>query len=339
MQTFKENFATLIDFHNTLLIMIHKQKETIKKLKRKHQDTRKGLAATLQKNGGLPPAVAAHIATLLQAGDDLIDLTVSCKNKGAQAFAEQPAADQVPYTVEFGGDAVPTHWHKELNTHFNDLVKKVNDELPKAIAGLAKSGKVSCCKALKSQGAFNHNASSSNGEDITFNVQGTIEPILHVQASLTFNLAYDSHPLQALAGWLSVHFGHAFVMFISVADIIKEFSLDRIDAYLENLGPDITDVPTIGLPRNGHCFVPFGMIPIVIGLSHKSAVAEHVAYVMHYCLDTKQVEFAGEKVRAEIKAELGKSMAKQLHVWKEKKNKDTVEAFITSFSTLALPAL
>ena len=315
MKMFREQFKVLLDFHPSLMMI--KAQITKKKVgdRRSAREKTKTFSASLQSEGGLPASFADYLAEYsTDRGSKLLEEECSWHSP---MLLEQTSAFDRPLKVQYGnGDE--THWHQELNNGLRGCEEKASKLASNGANGCTRRGMSACVKALDSQQfSFNPGGSSqalASGAGNYFDIVGECSPILCAQHDWTFSVDLDAHPVQGFSTFLSVVTGVALIIFLDIADMgSKEFGIERTAAYLESLeADDISKLPRMVISRGGHCFVPFGVLPIVVGMNDRvdEIQSAHVAYVLRLVLDSNQVKGANAQVRAEIISSLTRAKAK-----------------------------
>jgi hypothetical protein len=342
MKEFDAMFSQLLDFHAGMMLIRKDVKAKETAANRKRRDKRKAFELALV-DAGAPANFVSVIGGLRdELGDDQF-LKVFARWAFNMDLQPSSTFDR-PLLLGDYAVAPPTGYHSELPRVLHELKDEANTETDKAVAKLPKATVQQCCKPLMTHVTLQHNVDCQTTESVDagsskFDIKGSFLPLLTVQANGLMDLDYAVHPCPGIARWISCTRGYAMILFLDIQEMISSgFGLDTVPQYIEKLGDLCGQKPMIGLPEGRTCFVPFGIVPVVIGIG-LDAGPGYLAYVSNFILDVQVIHSVGNRVRAEISGALLKSVANNGYVWQKGTNKTSIEDYVKLWADITAPTL
>jgi hypothetical protein len=155
-----------------------------------------------------------------------------------------------------------------------------------------------------------------------FHLSTPLEPTLTVQAAWTLSLRMENNPCAGLAHFLTVMAGYAYIVVLDVEELIAAGgTMDTISQFLDNADAPhfFKKAPTFSVPQGKSIFVPFGMIPLVVGVGSKNGEeCMHLSYVSYYVMDTRRASASSGQLKAEVAAYITRSSSRRTKIWHDK---------------------
>jgi hypothetical protein len=328
MKVFQERFKVQIEYRNSLMLVERLIKKVGTNTKRTHTRQQKDIAGTMIAFD-CPRALADTFAKIIQPrkGDERVQPFVSSPHSPWVDNHQSLIVARVvaPY------DEKQTHWHDELQKFIKETDKVVGGKVAKGMQKMEKHDVANVMVALDAR-AFAFNPEGTTYFEYASTAK--VPPLLYVQKAWAYCMDVDDVPTAGVGGFITVRHGYALVVIVNVEDIIEEkLDLSSISAFFEKRGSSaLGKLATFGLPQNSSVFIPFGTVPVVIGVDLvDSETFDVVAYTFSPMLETK---FFGTSasVRAEIQGALVKAIGRPNSVLSHKESKKTYQSWLASWN-------
>ena len=154
---------------------------------------------------------------------------------------------------------------------------------------------------------------------------------LHTLQSWNIEHGWENNSVLGKTQIFVVHDGTAWTQVLEIADIIdKACGMETVQTYQTNIyRAHLERVPVFCLKKGMACFIPFGHIPIVVGVDGAAANADStVSYSISPILEHKLLAEVSELVQSEVKAYLFKSIAKKLKIFRDTENSKSFKKWL-----------
>ena len=331
IKDFKKQFNYLLDLYASAELAREAIREEEKRQTRNTSNAKKTLKTYLL-DGGAPKSLAKFVAHHAHSRDG--DRCVTFVQGPEHLQLEPRKGDElsvesfgVPRTFVATSGWTPAH--DMFNSFYKEAHAKVKSSVDDALTMLRSGevdGKHYATRGLQMQGLgllTNHAA---------FQVSGEVKAIQTVQLAWEFSTSLDSMPFCGLAHFLVCHIGFVYVLLQPISEVIaRGFSLDSMIAFLDSRKDSYyEDQTVVGLNMGQAVFVPFGYAPLTIAISDKKAAPEYAAFTSHFVLNPKSPESHSKAVRAEVKAWVERSLARDSRI-NDGETVKVISAYVENF--------
>ena len=279
------------------------QAETKKKEQRKQRYEKKKVVESLLE-AGAPDALAESIGTAL----GLSGLDSSYSAGYSPEFATEQDFAHVAKAFGMIPDAAKSYWHNELLQSCRSVAKQVGD---KAIECKEKCDEKECThtvRALNPVSSFRPN-DPDNKSTLTFQMKHAVPTLMFYQLPWAFDVTLECLPLQGCGGFITIMQGTASITCVQISEIVAA-GVDNLGSYLasETFEKFIGKTPTFTLNVEQSIYIPFGTVPIIIGLGDETT-CDPLVFLFTVLAD-ETYKKSDEAVRLMVGSSIGLTLAK-----------------------------
>ena len=133
--------------------------------------------------------------------------------------------------------------------------------------------------------------------------------------SYAYNVRLENIPLPGIPCVITVALGYAQIIVVPMENLmLEELSFDSISSFFEGetAVAKIQKLPGFGVPAHSSIVVPFGHVPVVVGVGSNegNSQEEPLAYTINYFLDAQEPQKAGRQVKIELHSLLERAKAR-----------------------------
>jgi hypothetical protein len=209
------------------------------------------------------------------------------------------------------------------NVYYNDLAAKT-------VKGIQQIQKASKTHGVCPRPILGGCAYDTEADKKIFHVTKAFEPLLFIQQAWAFSASLENLPVAGVGGFLRVFKGFVIVLAVEVATLVDaSYGIESIETYLNKFGAaEVEQLPMFGLREGDAVHIPFGVVPIVIGVDKsENDEFDYASYCVSYVLDQEAPQYHSPAVRAEVRAHLMKGMGRKSKVFNEENMKALREWF------------
>jgi hypothetical protein len=198
---------------------------------------------------------------------------------------------------------------QEFLAVYKELLTK---KITKGIASLEKHEATIAVAPLDAVGKFQFDFSKCGGLTDCALEGKRFAPLLHVQKNFAYAAPLDERPFAGLGGVLTVVQGMLVVTLATVDNIVHhQASLDQVQVYLDKISDaNSLKLPMVNLPEGRSLYIPFGYVPLCVGVSNEFSKTEFVAFTFHALFDVQQAKASEPASLSEVKGSLTKGMSR-----------------------------
>ena len=326
MSEFKIKFKKVTSLRESIMVMKGKSTRQQAADKRKNRTARKKVRQVLMVAGSseeIAEFVAGRVTESSVGPFDYFNLTSTFKEGSKTLNKISPVI--LNNNVKSEGLL-----SKEFGNFFNNNKEKCIAKIPSGIKQLGTSGRTFATSTLSKLPPVDWNTCTTKVYECTDEFQ----PYLNVQGCYATGFDYESMPLAGLATSITVVVGYGFVFMIDLRRMLElGFGIQRTQAYLESMSQaELVDVPHAGVQAGATVIVPFGWIPVVIGIpvDEEGHGSDYLSCLVNVALDKKGMLDASPDVRIEVKAYLRRSLQRKCNLFNDT-NKKAIQALLSLF--------
>lgn len=296
---YKCKFNALLDYWHC---MEPKLADLIIQAQRSLRGKRDGIASkhTDHTEQDCPDSLAKHFSQLVIARENRFD-TISSSPHSMSEFNEKRQAYPQCLNV-LTTDGV-------LQRVVRGAIETAKPALTKAAQRMSKAIE----KQTKTHASASVDCLSNNGEMTrVLDCKFLDKTIVITQICGAYQASLDNVILPGVGCVISCSFGYCHVLVLSLEHVIADgHSFETVQIYLDGLdAATLAKSPSFGLKENTSVIVPFGFVPIVIGLpGTDNDAVDYNSYVVQYFIREDEAT-AHLEVRAEVEGCITKAVAR-----------------------------
>ena len=176
-----------------------------------------------------------------------------------------------------------THWHEQCTKALNVTRTEVDRQALKIKTAVEKKDSTHGSFVLETASAFVFNP---EGADTIFEQTSQLPPILFSQRKYSYDVSIEAWPLQGISLFMTMATGSAFILVVPLHLVIaEEVTLKAYVADKKNRNC-LLKCLTFRLDVGQSLWVPFGFVPIVIGMDAGGIESEDfTSFIVHYALN------------------------------------------------------
>jgi hypothetical protein len=311
------NYQCVLDFHKCLVDFYqeHKGKEDLHKRQDRYK---KGQEKANMVKCGCPAPLAGLYAAFLDGRGERYQPSASCAYDALRTEDSDFTRAMLYTTKEAGDNALYESFHAEYNV----LKAAADGSVARAKRALIKQASTHSRFAIDIEDyklGFPSAGKSSDSTVRGIEVVGYVRPIVFVQNASAFQSSLENQPLPGTAAFLTVMSGYAQVFLLECKELMEhKFGYESQVHVLEQNFQFMRKATIFGAPAGTTIYIPFGIIPIVVGLESqvvdkkerkKAEEYDILTYVLHYALDVQMARTYDLELRTEVVSTIRKSLA------------------------------
>ena len=314
MKSFHQSFCLLIDYQTPLKLARNDTQIDKERVKRRERTARGKVLDEFY--DWVPQPLAEHVTSvLLKRGQQRFVLDSSADYQ-CELMDDTPPHNGFNNPRTLFNDKRPSHWHKIIQKAYV-AIKDADAE--KALKGAKQLPRDEASHGVK---LFRFEPLHFNIEgppkDEPFQLQVPLDPVLTIQIDGTLSISLGTAPFVGLANFLLVTTGYAYIIMIEIETLLKYGgTIDTIPQCLEDSFEIAQEkCAKFSINVGKACFVPLGVIPIVIGIGPQdSEIETFTTYVQFFFMDTRRASAAPKDVKSEVQSYLTRSSSRRTNIW------------------------
>ena len=214
-----------------------------------------------------------------------------------------------------------TYWHGLCERTYDENVVELEKMITKGLKALRK------WKALQGVapldiGALAYNVDVTIATNEPFRLCEPISLTLTVQEALALSFEVENNPFAGTAHFITTTSVYLHVIPLYLRQVLEDCAgIVTLSIFIDKLNShDISKPPNVGLTKGRSVYIPFGFVPMVVGIGSKNgelAAYDNANCMSHFVMDFHRAASAPLIVQAEVGAFIHRSMARFSKVWTE----------------------